>query len=41
MKSVNSNNKSSHVVSNFAAICRDDLRRVCMKSQKSVYGKVK
>ena len=32
MTSVNSNNKSSHVASTFAAICRDDFRRVCMES---------
>ena len=31
MTSVNSNNKSSHVASNFAAICCDDFRRVCME----------
>ena len=30
--SVNSNNKSSHVASNFASSCHDDFRRVCMES---------
>ena len=30
MTSVNSNNKSTHVASNFAAICRDNFRRVCI-----------
>ena len=39
MTSVNANNKSSHVASNFAAICRDDFRRVCMESLKLVYGR--
>ena len=32
MTSLNSNNKSSHVASNFAAICRDDSGRVCTES---------
>ena len=32
MTSVNSNNKSTHVASNFAAICRDNFRRVCIFS---------
>ena len=39
MTSVNSNNKYSHVASNFAAICRDDFRRFCMGSSKIVYGR--
>ena len=29
---INSNNKSSHVASTFAAIYRDDFRRACMES---------
>ena len=32
MTSVNSNNKSSHVASNFAGICSDDFRRVCSRA---------
>ena len=30
--SINSNNESSHVASNFAAICMILVRKICMKS---------
>ena len=39
MTSKNSNNKSSHVAFNFAAICHDDFKRVGTKSYKFVYGR--
>ena len=39
MKSVNSNNKSCHVVCKFAATCRDDFRRACMEYSTFVYGR--
>ena len=38
MKSVKPKSKSSHVADHFAAICRDNFRRVYMESKKFVYG---